>query len=329
MVDSDGSLRKPEGKENDIGIGNRRLIFLICLIIAVLFWLLIKLSDSYSVEYSFKIQYKSLPDSMRITKIIDSTLDLSLTARGFAILKLNLFNDMDKLDINLVNYSIDHKGGSRYSLYTQELKSSLSELINVDEKDILLSRAVLNFEMEPTSKKEIPVVAHYSINYAPQFDLYTDVEVIPSKVVVFGPRKILDTITFINTDQLILNNVKDDMESKVPLQNPLPEFINFGEDQVTLKLEVEKFTEAELSIPVDLSSIPYKIKTFPSQVTVYYRVAQKDFSNIKSNQFDIIPITDNMDLNLARKLPLRAEGYPSVVRNIRIVPSEVEFLIIK
>ena len=332
MVDNDetyGSLNKPERKENDIGIGSRRLIFLICLVIAILFWLLIKLSDSYSVEYSFRVNYKSLPDSMRITKVVDSTLDLSLTARGFAILKLNLFNDMDKLDINLVNYSIDHRGGNKFSLYTQELKSALSELINVEEKDILLSKAVLNFEMEETGRREIPVKAHYSINFTEQYDLYNGVEIIPSSVIVYGPKNILDTITLINTQQLNLNNISSATENNVDLVNPLPDLLTFNDDQVTLKFEVEKFTEAELSIPVNVTNLKYEIKTFPSQVKVYYRVSQKDFNLIKSSQFNIVPVTENIDIKLASKLPVKAENYPVVVRNIRIVPPEVEFLIIK
>jgi len=34
-------------------------------------------------------------------------------------------------------------------------------------------------------------------------------------------------------------------------------------------------------------------------------------------------------VQLANKIPLRVVKFPEIVRNIRVVPSEVEFLIIK
>ena len=67
-----------------------RLIFFICVFIATVFWLLIKLSDVYTVENSFKLTYSNDPAGYRVTELVDSTLNLNLTARGLAILKMRL-----------------------------------------------------------------------------------------------------------------------------------------------------------------------------------------------------------------------------------------------
>ncbi len=315
------------GLLNDIGSG--RLIFFICLLTAVLFWFLIKLSDVYTVNYSFKVRYENAPTSVRLTKVIDTTLDLSLTARGFDILKLNMFNDMDNLDINLDNYNIDNRGNNQYSIYTQELITKLSDLVDVDEKDIQLSRVTLSFEMEKTGQKVIPIKVNLDISFTDQFDQYNDIEVIPAEIMVYGPSKVLDTLSSISTLPLVLSDVNSNVSESINLTNPLPQLISMEENIATIKFDVEKFTESEISIPINSSNLPYNIKTFPSDATVFFRVAQKDFKDIKANQFYVILATDNVDVQLANKIPLRVVKFPEIVRNIRVVPSEVEFLIIK
>lgn len=323
------SDNKAKKYKSFLGIRSDRLIFIICLFIASLFWLLIKLSDVYSVNYTFTVKYNNVPSSMRMTTVVDTTLDLSLTARGFAILKLNLFNDMEILDINLANYNIIKEENSRYSIYTQELITTLSELVNVDEKDISLSRARLVFEMEKTGEKEVPVIPNFDIKFSDQYDLSSEVKTNPEYMIVYGPQKALDTLLFISTNELVLVDVNGNKTIDVGLRNPNPELFSFQNDKVELSFEVEKFTESELVVPINVSNISYEIKTFPSQVSVYYKVAQKDFNEVRVHQFNIVPLVDNLDIIHAKKLPLKVINQSDFVRNVRIVPQEVEFLIIK
>jgi len=323
------SDKEQENNKSFFRVRNDRFIFFLCILIASLFWVLIKLSDVYSVNYSFKVTYNNVPPELRLTKLVDSTLNLNLTARGFSILKMNLFSDMEDLDINLDNYSVEHRSGVRYSIYTQELMENLAELIGVGEKDIIFSKATLNFEMEKTGEKQVPVVPNYSLSFVNQYDLYKDVSVEPGDVMVYGPKNVLDTLTQVFTKKLILENLMADQVVVVGLENPDVGILNYGKDEVSLDFEVEKFTESELDVSINLSNLKYQIKTFPSQVKIYYRVAQSDFNEVRPHQFNIYPAINNMDILQAQKLPLKLSKQPDFVRNIRIVPSEVEFLIIK
>jgi hypothetical protein len=311
------------------GIRTDRLIFIICLFVATLFWLLIKLSDVYTVNYSFRINYDNAPPSLRLTQVIDTTIDVSLTGRGFAILKMNIFNDMDNLDLDLYDFSIDHKEGVLYSIDTKELVSKIAELANIAENNVALSRTVLTFQMETTGEKIVEVFPNYNISFSKQYDLYNSVKTNPDVVKVFGPQSILDTLSGIFTKRLVLVDISTDQKIEVDLNNPNPELLTFDDNIVTMDFEVEKFTESELVVPINLSNLDYSINTFPSQVKVYYRVAQKDFNEVRPHQFNIFPIVDNMDILHAHKLPLKVSKHPDFVRNLRVVPSEVEFLIIK
>ena len=306
-----------------------RLIFLICILIAAIFWLLIKLSAVYTVDNSFKLSYINEPSDLRITKLVDSTLNLNLTARGFSILKMNLFNDMKHLDINLDNYTIEPKGNPTYAIYTQELRNTLAEIVGVSEKNIQFSKAMLTFEMEKTSEKIVKVIPNYSLQFASQYDLYSNVTCEPNFIKLYGPQSILDTIDVIYTNILVREDVMSNFETTIGLKNPDSDLIRLNIKEVSLDFKVEKFTEYEITVSIKDDNLEYKIKTFPSKVKVFYQIAQIDFNEVHSNQFSVIPVISNLDLKEVNKLPLKLSKQPGFVRNARIVPSTVEFLIIK
>jgi hypothetical protein len=323
------TAKKQEKNKSPFRFRSDRLIFIICILFASLFWLLIKLSDVYSVNYSFRVTYNNVPSALRLTKMVDSTLDLNLTARGFAILKMNIFNDIELLDINLDNYTIDHHGGVDYSILTQKLTDNLALIIGVNKKDIQFSKATLSFEMEKTQEKKVPVIPNYSLSFVRQYDLYSEVKTDPGYIMVYGPKNVLDTLYHITTKKLILENLMSDKVVKVELENPDNSLLSFDNDEVTMYFKVEKFTESEIEVPINLSNLRFTLKTFPSKVKIYYRVAQLDFNKVRTHQFNIFPVLNNMDILQVQKLPLKLSKQPDFIRNIRIVPSEVEFLIIK
>ncbi len=308
---------------------SERFVFIMCIFIATSFWLLIKLSQVYNVNYELNVSYKNPPAGLRLTEVTDTTLSLNVTARGFSILKMNLFEDMDKLDINLDNYSIEEDGGDKYSIYTSELTMNLGQLTGIDENKIKFSKAVLSFKMEKTGVKEVPLIPDFQMNFASQYDLYSQVNISPEKIKIYGPQSALDTIHSVSTEKLILNNVSGDIVERVSVKNPNPSIYSIGDDDVTIYFQVAKFTDSHITVKVNVSNLKYKVQTFPSQVEVYYTVAQMDFNNVRSHQFIVQPVIGDLDIVHAEELPLKLIQQPDFVRNVRIVPAEVEFLIIK
>lgn len=287
------------------------------------------MSGIYTVENTFQLSFKNEPDGMRVTKMVDSTLSIKITARGFAILNMNLFNDMDNLIVNLNNYTIESKGGVSYAIFTQELTTKLAKLTGISENNIQFPKAMIVFDMEKTGEKTVPIVPNYSLSFVSQYDLYNNVTSNPAYVTLYGAHSILDTINSILTKELLLTNLMSSKLVEVDLVNPNTNTIAMSVNKTELNIKVEKFTESQFTIPINLVDLPYKIKTFPSDVTVYFRVAQSDFNNVLMHQFEVSLSVNNIDVTKATSLPLKLVKQPSFVRNVRVVPSKVEFLIIK
>ena len=98
---------------------------------------------------------------------------------------------------------------------------------------------------------------------------------------------------------------------------------------MTLKIRVEKFTESSIETAIDFSEVNKEIKSFPATVIVNFKIAQKDFNNVESNQFHVVPELDDVDILTADKVHLKLVRKPEFTRNEWIVPSDVEYLIIK
>ena len=329
MARNKKKYRTNDNKDVGSRYRNERFVFIMCVFIATSFWLLIKLSEIYNVNYELKVHYDNPPSELRLTEIADTTLTLNFTARGFAILKMNLFEDMDNLDIDLNNYSIEENGKDKYSIYTSELSTNLAQMTGVDENKISFSKPVLFFKMEKTGEKVVPLLPDYQLNFAEQFELYSEVKVTPNTVKIYGPQSVLDTIQNLKTNKIVLNNVNSDVVEKVSISNPKPDLITIGPNDVSIFFKVAKFTESHISVKVNVNKLKYSIQTFPLQVEVYYKIAQKDFKKVRSHQFDIQPVVGDFDIVYAKKLPLKIVQQPDFVRNVRIIPAEVEFLIIK
>ena len=305
------------------------LIFLVCIIIAAFFWLLIKLADTYAVSYNYKLAYVNIPVEKRLTKIIDTTLNISFKARGFEILRLNMTESKEMMTIDLNDYKIENIKNDDFYINTGLIKEELANYINISESNIELSKNTLQFILDELHEKEVKVKGRHLIEFKDQFDLYEKELLSPQTVSVFGPLSVLDTLHFIYTEEIRLSNIYKDQNIKVKLHNPLPEMLNLDPEIVTVQLRVERFTESFIETDIDLSGLPETIRTFPSTVRINFKVAQKDFSNIQAKQFKIVPEIENIDLNEAKRLHLKIVEKPDFIRNEWIVPSDVEFLILK
>ncbi len=306
-----------------------QLIFIVCLVIASLFWFLIKLSGQYSTTYTFSVKYNNGPKEKLLTEHIDSTVNLSLKARGFKVLQLNLFENTEELNIDLSQYKINQKSTEEFFIYTQPIEQRIASLLEIPETEIKFSKTTLSFIMENLHTKTVEVIGKHALEFIDQYDLYEEASIQPREVKLYGPQAVLDTITSIYTEPLLITDIEKSQTLRVKLLNPNPRLLRMSPEEVRVGLTVEKFTETVFEIPIDLSSMEVPIRTFPGTVKVYCKVAQKDFNTIQEAMFRVSPIPYQSKITEIDKLRLHLETKPDFVRNVRIVPSEVEFLILK
>jgi len=333
-MEKNKEIVKPKRKFNKsplkatFGMSNN-FIFIVCVLIASLSWMLIKLSATYTVTYNFHLNYVDLPVDKNITSIADSSVSISFTDKGFTLLKLDLFSNMEQMRIKVQEYNLVNDKEDFYQISTNDVKKYLAEETGVNAGNILISKPYLGFVMESLYTKKVAVTEKHTIQLKEQYDLYGDVLVSPQKIKVFGPKNILDTIKNVFTESVNITSIDSVQTIKPRLINPLPGILRFEPEAVDLKIRVEKFTESSIEVPIGLGTVNDEITIFPKTVKISFKIAQKDFNNINAGLFTVIPETEGIDLNTINKLKLKISKKPAYIRDEWLVPSEVEFLIIK
>ena len=304
-------------------------IFFMCIVIASLFWLLIKLSEVYTVTYVFNVNYNHVPVKKRLTSLVDSSLTADVTARGFELINMGFGKETITLSIDLRKYQLIHDKGTSYYIYTQELRKRLAEQLRVEESNILFSENRVAFVLEDLKSKKVSVVPRYTIHFKDEFGAYLDARVVPDQVEVFGPATALDTLSSVYTRESIFNDIESDIKASLLLENKHPDIFNYSISKVSLDVDVERFTESSLVVPINQYAGSIPIKTFPSSVKILYKVAQIDFNKVQVSQFNVSFDLREINLKEATKLHLIVDKQPASVSSIRMEPVDVEFLIIK
>lgn len=303
--------------------------FIIFIIISAIFWLLIKLSQEYSQTYNMNVTYSDIPMNKLLTQRIDSAVRFSITARGFYLAELSLLQP-DELTIHLKNYTIQKADENIYYISTLPLKEKIAKILGIDPALISFSKNVLSFKLEKLYSKKVDVVGDISLSYEGSYNLYKPLSIIPKKVIIYGSQTALDTISSIKTKHLGLTNIKEDRHLSVELYNPNPNIFRIEPNKVDIDIQVEKFTQSSIEIPISTAASGKSyIETFPKRVKLYYSVALKDFEKVKANQFLVAPSLSNIDIKTAHKLHLEIKKSPSFVRNLRLEPADVEFILVK
>ncbi len=304
------------------------IVFFTFLVISAFFWLLINLSQEYSLSYNMEVRLQSPPKGMLITKQIDTTITFHITAQGFYLMKLE-FMHPDELIVDVKKYTINKSEGGVYYISTQPLKEAIASLLNINPSRIGFSKNTLAFYMEKLQSKKVKVVPRLTINFADFYNLYKPLTIVPRKVTAYGPSEVLDSLDKVYTVPVVLNDVKESLEVSLKIDNTSKSLVKVDPEKIKVKLEVAKFTQSSVVVPVSNTDKSKNIQTFPSKVTVYYNVALQDYDKVKSSDFTIVPDLENVNLRKAKKLYLKVIRKPAFVKNVRLQPQQVEFIIIR
>ena len=123
----------------------------------------------------------------------------------------------------------------------------------------------------------------------------------------------------------------DEVEKAIKQNIDLSEVdgISFSEKKVQISIEVEKFTEKIITLPLSPINVPkgYIIKFYPPKVEIVTTVAFTDYDKLNATLF--VAQVDASDLEQKKKLEVTLGKYATFANIVKIKPSRVEFLLIR
>ncbi|MEL7219781.1 MAG: YbbR-like domain-containing protein [Bacteroidota bacterium] len=295
----------------------------LCLGIAFFFWLLVKLSNEYTVGRSSNVIY-ALPMGRAFASPPPAQVSFSLTAKGW---------DFFVAALSRRSYDLSYEVPDRtsFNLNAYQLQTDLEAEIN--NKDILitnLSFAGFSSMLEEQEQKKVPIIVTSKLSFADEYDLAAPIATQPDSVVVTGPASQLENTLYWPTDSLVLEALNDDFSGVLQLQIP-QEGLRLAQKEVAINIEVERFTEKSIFVPIELiNPTGDSIRIFPDKALVKCVIGLGHYNTLTADDFVLVAEVGDNEINVGKStMTLALKEQPDYLRSVLISPRSVEFFLIQ
>ncbi len=306
---------------------NKRVaVFLTCLLISTVLWIMNALSKDYTTTISYPVKFIHPPVNQFLGGGAPSDFTLTAKGKGFVLLqhKILTYSPIE-IDISQITQNAEKFSGI-YKIASRNLLGTVSTQVSSDITISEIKPELLEIILDSLSTKTVPVEIDLNVDFDSQMHLKTKVTTNPDMVEITGPSIVLDNISAVKTKVNITNKLNASIQQEIELIHP--EKTTIVPEKVTINIEVEKYTEKELKVPVEIFNKPdnVQLKLFPSEIKLFCSVGLSRFDSIKASDFGVA-VDYNSIINDVNSLGLTIFKQPELVQNIKMNPEKVEFLI--
>lgn len=288
------------------------------------------LSKEYAIVVSFPVKYTNLPKDKLIVNQLPEIIDIEIRSSGFNLLiyKLKQHRETVFLDIN------DAKPSSTKNNYFISCNNHLDKITSQFSNAIKVVRikpdtVFINYNKKIS--KTVPVKVNVNIEFAEQYQQSDSIQIEPKFVDVLGTDEVLSKISFVETAIYNLKNQEKSILMDLKLvKSAAMKQVEFSQNTVKMKVNVTKFTEAVVELPVEVENLPngLNLKTFPDKIIVKYQVAFDDYGKISPSDFKIAVDYSKIEQG-SNKLKVQIVKSPPNVRSVKLSNERVEYIIRK
>ena len=307
-------------------VKSRRLnVFLIFFLLAFFILVLARLSASYTNTVEFKVELKNIPDEMIVLNDSTNTLNFTMTADGFEWMRYYLKTPSVGIDFNNEVKKAD-------SLYVWSLSRGFAGINNQFNKDVVVKTInpdTLFFKVDINAVKMVPVKPNFNISYSPGYNVLNTIVTVPDSVKIIGPESLLLKIDKIETEVLRRKEVYKPFSTQLSLISETKNSqIKVKTKAVTVNVNVEKFTEGILSLPVNIINVPKNVKVnyFPKTINLSYYTSLENYNTIDVNDFEVVCDFNEHNSKYSYLTPKLVKA-PKTIKTSRLHEQKIEYII--
>ncbi|GAB4284671.1 MAG: hypothetical protein Kow0068_09830 [Marinilabiliales bacterium] len=324
-------LNSFEKIKNNENLRRKILIFLIFLLISSTFWLLNALTKDYITVLKVPLKYKNMPEGKVLVHELPTQAHILVKGNGFLLLQSKIFTFSNPVifDINsLIKFSKDNFGNyKKYVLRSETLEDIITKQLKSELQLISVQPDTIAFEFSNMISKTLPVKPNIKISTAKQYIFSDEVRVEPDSIVVEGPKIIIDTLKYIETYPFEFNGLSESISRSLEL-NDL-NVLKLSKKRVTIKIPVEKFTEQEIKLKINVLNVPDTIvmDIYPENVSLIYHVKLSDFNEIDDSDFLVAVDYFDTEKSVSRNVNVKLSRAPEKAFDITYSPKTVKYLL--
>lgn len=315
----------PEGQK--LQFRKRILMFSVFLLISVFIWLLNALSKNYNSVIEYPLVYTDFPEDRVFMGDLPEHLNLRINAPGYAILRYKTFRKPVPISFKVSAFTFNRPGqdSTRAYILTRYLIDQVSRQLPTDLQLLEIKPDTLHFQFARQITRQVMILPDLQYEIDKQFTIKDGIILDPDSVEVTGPDLILDTLKHVYTVRTDIGNLSRDFSDRVRLKQV--QDLEYSRSRVNCSLELERFTEVQFSIPVEVLNLPDTIalQTFPSRVRLTCNVGLSKYDRVEGSL--IRAVVDYSDIEEeTRLLDVDIQNIPVYLLSYEYSPKTVEFL---
>lgn len=244
--------------------------FIILLVISTVLWFISRLSHNYTtiieIEVSITTDYGS-------SVWVDShPIKVKVLAQGDGRdLMLNKVGLGEPTTIPVSMLSLSQKPNSAPYLYRINEESLERALASEQSKFaiIMIIDTAQQISVSPIAQARIEIKSTISAHCAPQYTVDGDIILAPDSINIKAPLSVLDTLRYIATEPLELNDLREHTNGIVKLN--MPPTVVSNVDMIRYSIDVVSYIEMSCTLPVKSPNGTQIIPT-PTQVEIKAKV---------------------------------------------------------
>lgn len=299
------------------------LIFLFFLLLSGAFWLIMTLNESYEREIKVPLRLENIPRKVVVTSITDDTLRVTVRDRGYILFSYLYGNELTPIRVNFNTYN---KGNGRGIIQGTDIQKMLYQQLFKSTRITAVKPDKFEFQYNYGESKQLTVRLNGKITPGRSYYL-AHVKFTPEVVTVYASKEKLDSLKEIYTELIHLSNVTDTVVKEVNLIRQTG--MKCIPAKVTMSVFPDVLTEESVEVPVTAVNMPdgKVLRTFPSRVKVLFTTGVGQFRSIRPELFRVEADYWEIQSRPSDKCSLHLRSAPYGVRNTRLEPAQVDYLI--
>lgn len=314
-------MRSTRGKIRIIFVNQKTFTLLVCMLLSIFLWTLIRLSKNLQREFSVNVSITNIPDDLFLNPLQTHQIKILAEGKGYAFFKYYSDKQVLTVDFN----DLEYVGDKKYKL-SKNISNKLKTSHLSDLKVQNTYSDTIYIDLEKKYSKKIPVLVNLNADFQREYQL-TELVIQPDSVQVSGFKSATDTLDVIAVSLSERKHVKKSFEEVYKLQNTSS--VKFHTDKITIKAIVDKVSEQLIKAPVQILNVPpdVQVKIFPEEVTVLCSGDLNILKNIVPDE--IVVEADYNDIQKNTLLPLTIRTKLKRVKLSFLNENNVEILIRK
>lgn len=301
------------------------LLFLLFVIIAALFWVVMAMNDAAQVNLDVNVRIVGKPDSLTFINLPPAKVHVTVRDKGTSLIR-SAFARNPVVQFNFSEYASD----GVLKLSASDIYSALRTRFGQGAQLTSLSVDSIKLTYTSLPPKTVPVEIESNLSAALGYIVESNLTPSRKFVKVYSTSQVqLDTLQRVHTMVIRKSNLSKTTNFRTTFQ-PISG-VRIVPSSIVVTVPVEALVSKQMKVEVQPVNVPEgeNISLFPSMVTVDAFVPMSRFNDVWEGMVLQVDYNDIVASSGVKRLPVKIVDTPKFVLDAKVTPSAVEYILVK